>query len=158
MPLTATRPEVFVNTMTEFLSDSYDDLEDNLTHTKSLKLKSYPGDNVTYFCAAILVDAELLDSAKAFKYEHLGYTTRIFEDKSDSRFRIWAIHKYKEVMDFIKKLRLCDMDVTSPEELITYDYLVQEATHEYHDLVNSKQWKPATGKENSQDQTSLPKE
>ena len=46
--LTATGPEVFVATMTKFLSDSYDALEETITHMKSLKLKSYPGENVTY--------------------------------------------------------------------------------------------------------------
>ena len=95
---------------------------------KSLKLKSYPGENVTDFCAAILVDAERLESAGAFKPEHLGYITHIFEDTSDSRFRLWAIQNYKEVADFIKKLRVCDMDVLSQEDLITYESLVQEAT------------------------------
>ena len=42
---------------------------------KSLKLKSYPGDNVTDYCAAILVDADHLESDGALKYEHLGYIT-----------------------------------------------------------------------------------
>ena len=55
---------------------------------KSLKLKSYPGENVKDCCAAILVDAERLESATAFKTEHIGYITRIFEDTSDSRFRL----------------------------------------------------------------------
>ena len=45
---------------------------------KSLKIKSYPGENVTDLCAAILVYAEHLESAGAFKPEHLGYITRIF--------------------------------------------------------------------------------
>ena len=72
MPLTATGPEVFVNTMTTFLSDYYDALEETLTHTKSIKLKRYPGENVTDFFAAILVDAERLESAGAFKPDHLG--------------------------------------------------------------------------------------
>ena len=70
--------------MTKFLSDSYYALEETINHMKSLKLKSYPGENVTDFCAAILVDAERLDSYGAFKPEHLGYITRIFEDTSDS--------------------------------------------------------------------------
>ena len=48
------------------------------------------------------MDAERLESAGAFKPEHLGYITRIFEDTSDSRFRPWAIQKYKEVKEFIK--------------------------------------------------------
>ena len=91
--LTATGPEVFVATMTTFLSDSYDDLEENLNHMKSLKLKRYPGENVTDCCAAILVDAERLKSAGAFNPEHLGYITCIFEDTSDSRFRMWSIQK-----------------------------------------------------------------
>ena len=67
VPLTATGTEVFVVTMIKFLFDSYDDLEETLTHINILKLKSYPGENVTYCCAAILVDDERLDSAGAFK-------------------------------------------------------------------------------------------
>ena len=73
MLLKATGPEVFVATMTTFLSDSYDTLEETLNHMKSLKLKIYPGENVTDCLAAILVDAERLESAGAFKPEHLGY-------------------------------------------------------------------------------------
>ena len=95
VPLTATGPEVFVATMTKFLSDSYDALEETLNHMKILKLKSYPGENVTDFCAAILMDSECPESFGAFKPEHLGYIIRIFEDTSDSRFRLWAIQKYK---------------------------------------------------------------
>ena len=128
MPLTATGPEVLVATTNAFISDSYDALEETLTHMKSLKLKSYPGENITDCCTAILVDDERLDSSGAFKPEHLGYITRIFEDTSDSRFRLWDIQKYKEVTEFIKKLCACDMDVISQEDLITYDSLVQEAT------------------------------
>ena len=72
VPLTATLSEFFVAIMPNFFSDSYDDLEETLTHMNSLKLKSYPGDNVTYFCAEILVDAKRLDSSRAFKPDHLG--------------------------------------------------------------------------------------
>ena len=124
---------------------------------KSLKIKSYPGENVTYCCEAILVDAERLECAGAFKPEHLGYITHIFEDTSDSRFRLWYIQKYNEVTGFIQKHRVCDMDVISQEDLISYESLVQEATREYRDLVDSKRWEPATSKEKSQDQPSLPK-
>ena len=49
--LIETGPEVFVATMTTFLYDYYDAFEETLTHMKSLELKSYPGENVTYFCA-----------------------------------------------------------------------------------------------------------
>ena len=103
------------------------------------------------------MDAVHLDSAGAFKTDHLGYTTRIFEYTSDSRFRLWVIQKYKEVTEFIKKLRVCEMDVISQEDLITYESLVQEATREYRNLVNSKRWEPTTSKEKSQDQPSLQK-
>ena len=128
VPLTATGPEVYVAIMTTFLFDYYDALEETLNHMKSLKLKIYPGENVTDCCAAILVDAERLESAGALKPEHLGYRIRIFEDTSDSRFRLWAIQKYKQVTAFIKKLRVCDIDVLSQEDLITYESLVQDAT------------------------------
>ena len=57
----------------------------------------------------------------------------------------------------LQSLSVCDMDVISTEELITYESLVQEATHEYHELVDSKQWETDTRNEKSQDQTSLPK-
>ena len=157
VPLEATGPEVFVATMTIFISDSYDALEETLTHIKSLKLKIYPGDNVTYFCAAILVDAERLESAGTFNPEHLGYINRIFEDTSDSIFRMWDIQMYKENTEFIKKLCVCDMYVISKEYLITYESLVQEATGEYLDLVDSRRWEPATIKEKSQYHTFLPK-
>ena len=111
VPLTATGPEVFVANMTTFISDDYDALEETLNHMKILKLKSYSGENITECCAAILVDAERLESAGALTPEHLGYITRIFEDTSVSRFPLWDIQKYKEVKEFIKKLCVCNMDV-----------------------------------------------
>ena len=113
---------------------------------KSLKLKNYPGENITDCCEEILVDADRLESSGAFKPEHLGYITRIFEYTSDSIFRLWDIQKYKEVTEFIKKLCACDMDVISQEYLITYESIVQEATREYRDLVDSKRWELATSK------------
>ena len=54
VPLTATGLEVFVSTMTTFLSDYYDALEETLNHMKSLKLKSYPVENVTDCCYKVL--------------------------------------------------------------------------------------------------------
>ena len=67
-------------------------------------------------------------------------------------------HKYKNVTEFIKKICLCDMDIIKAEKLITYESLVQEDIHKYHDLVNSNRWGSASGKEKSQDQTLLPNE
>ena len=55
-------------------------------------------------------------------------------------------------MEFIKKICVCDMDIISPEDNITYASPVQEATREYHDIANSKRWEPATNNEKSQDQ------
>ena len=60
-------------------------------------------------------------------------------------------------MGFNKKLRVCDMNVLSQEDIITYEPLVQEAMQEYRNIVDSKQWEPATSKEKYQDQLSLPK-
>ena len=69
------------------------------------------------------MDAESLESSGAFKPEHLGYITCIFEGNYNYRFRLWDIQKYKEVTEFIKKLRVCDMDVISQKYLITYESL-----------------------------------
>ena len=95
MPLTTTVPEVFVATMTTFLYNSYDALEETLTQTDSLKVNIYPGENTADWWDIIMVYVERLESAGALKPEHLGYIIRIFEDTSDSRFRLWAIQKYK---------------------------------------------------------------
>ena len=64
------------------------------------------------------------------------YITCIFEDNFDVRFHLWNNQKYKLVMVFLKKFRLCDIDVISQEKLIAYDTFVKEATREYHELVN----------------------
>ena len=77
---------------------------------KSIKLKANLEENVTDCCDAILVYSERLEIDGAFNTEHLGYIIRIFEDTSGSRFHLWATQKYKEVMDFIKKLCVCDED------------------------------------------------
>ena len=136
VPVTATGPEVFFVTMTTFISHSYDALEEALTHMEILKLKSYPGENITDFCVEILVDAERIDIAGAFKPDHLGYITCIFEDTSDYRFCLWDIQKYKEVTEFIKILCVYDIYVLSQEDLITYESLVQETTQEYRNIVD----------------------
>ena len=104
-----------------------------------------------------MVDDEGLESAGDFKPYHLGYINHIFENTSDSRFRLWDIQEYTEVTEFIKKLCVCEMDFISPEELITYETLVQEATFKYSNIINSNRWEPATVKEKSQDQPSLPR-
>ena len=93
VPLTATGPAVYVTTMKIFLSDYYDTLEKTITHKKSLKIKSYTEENVADCCAAILVYVDRLESAGAFKSEHLIYITCIFEDTSDSRFSLWESFK-----------------------------------------------------------------
>ena len=82
LPLAATGSELFFATMTTLISDSCYYLKETLTHTNSIKLKIYPGKNVTNLCAAILVDTERLESAGAFNTEHLGYRTCVYEDTS----------------------------------------------------------------------------
>ena len=44
--LTETGLEIYVSTMTTFLSDSYNALEDTLTTIKSLKPNIFPRDNI----------------------------------------------------------------------------------------------------------------
>ena len=130
MPLTETGTEIYVATMTTVIYDTCNDLEENLNNLNSLKLKSYAGDNIEYFCAEMLVYAERLQSSRAFKPNQLGYTTRIVEVTSDSRYHIWTIQKYKEFRYLIKIFCVCDMDTVQLEDIITYESLVKEATFE----------------------------
>ena len=108
LSLTETGPEVYVATMTTVLSNSYYYLVDTLNHMNSIKLKNNPGRDVVDCCDAILVNMERLESYGAFNPDHLGYIISIFEDTSDSRFHLWSTQNYKEVMEFVKKLLLCD--------------------------------------------------
>ena len=80
---------------------------------------------VAYYYYAIFVNVESLESAGAFKPEHLGYIISIFKDTSKSIFHLWATHKYKEVMEFVNKPLLCDKDVMQTDDIITYGFLVQ---------------------------------
>ena len=82
VPLTATGPEVYVATMTTIIYDSYYSLVDTLNHTKNIKLKDHPGMDAADCYDSILENVESLESARAFKPEHLGYTIRIFENTS----------------------------------------------------------------------------
>ena len=124
VPITATLPEVYVSTMNTVLSDSYDYLVDTLNHTNTLKLKDNSVENIADCYYEILVYAERLESAGAFKPNHLGYIICICEDTSDSIFHLWSTQKYKEVMEFVKKLFVCDEDVIQNNDIITYVYLV----------------------------------
>ena len=56
MPLKATRPEVYVATMTTIISDSYYSLVDTLNHTKNIKLKDHPGRDAVDCYDEILVN------------------------------------------------------------------------------------------------------
>ena len=93
---------------------------------KSLKLKDNLGENVTDYCDTILVYAERLESDGAFKTKHLNYIICIFQDTSDSRLRLWETKKYKEAVDFIKKICVCYEDIMRTDDIITYGSLVQE--------------------------------
>ena len=77
MPLTATRPEVYIDTITIFISYLYGYLEENINRFKSIKLNIYPLYNVAYFCDETLVDVDLLENSGDFKSEHLGYINQI---------------------------------------------------------------------------------
>ena len=95
-------------------------MEETINNLKSLKLKTYPGQNVTDWRDAILGDAERLESSGAFQPEHLVYTTCIHEITSDSQFYLWEIQKYKKIINLIKKRCVCDLIDIQPEELIKY--------------------------------------
>ena len=68
VPLTATGPKVYFDTMTNVLSNYYYYLVDTLNHTKNLKLKNNPGRDAADCYDAILVNVESLESAGAFKH------------------------------------------------------------------------------------------
>ena len=99
--ITITGTKVYASIVETVLSDSNNTLEETLNFLKSLKLKSYLGKNIAYCCAAILDDADRLDSAGAFKPDNLNYITKVSEDNYDYRFRLLEIHRYKEFMEFI---------------------------------------------------------
>ena len=56
--LAATGPENYFATMTTVLFKYYDSLVDTLNNMNSLKLKSFPGNNISDNCALILLDSE----------------------------------------------------------------------------------------------------
>ena len=88
VPLTETGPEVYVVTMTKFLSNSYDYLKETLKNLKCLKLKDHPEENITEFCAEILVYAKPLESYRYFNTNHLGYITNISDNTSNPIFHL----------------------------------------------------------------------
>ena len=53
----------------------------------NLKLKDHPGRDAADYHDEIVVNVESLESAGAFKPEHLRYIIRIFENTSNSRFQ-----------------------------------------------------------------------
>ena len=118
VPLTTTVPKVYVATIITVLSYYYYSLVDTMNHNKSLKLKGLMGENGIDFCAAILVYYERLESAGYFKPNYLFYIIWIFEDTSGSRFHLWETQKYKEVLEFIKKLFVYDEYVMQPDDII----------------------------------------
>ena len=72
VPLTETGPEVYFATMTTIISDSYYSLVGTLNQMKNLKLKDHPGRDAADCYNTILVNVESVESAGAFKPEHLG--------------------------------------------------------------------------------------
>ena len=124
---------------------------DTLNHTKNLKLKDHPGRDAADFYDAILVNVESLESDGAFNPKHLDYIIHIFENTSNSRFHLWATQKYKEVMEFVQKLLLCDEDIMQTDDIITYGFLAQESLREYSNILNSKRWEPNDIKKISKD-------
>ena len=46
---------------------------------------------------------------------------------------------------------MCDEDVIKYEDIIPYEFILQEATCEYHYIIDSKRWEPDAVNEKSQD-------
>ena len=118
LSMTETGPEVYVATMITVLYNYHAYLADILNHTKSLKLKDHTGYNVKDICDVVLLDADRFESAGAFNPKYLSYIIGIFEDTFYSRLYIWATKKYKEDMDFIKKLFVREKYVIRTDEII----------------------------------------
>ena len=64
--------------------------EETINHYIILKLKPHLRENVTYWYYIILVDAEIIESARDFNTAQLRYITSIFEDTSDYIFNIYG--------------------------------------------------------------------
>ena len=108
---TETGTKVYASNMTTIHYNYSSYLQETLNYLKSIKIKCHLEDNVTDFCAAILVEAGNLESDGAFNPYDLVYITRISENNSDPRYHLWETHKYNVVMDFTKKICVCDEDV-----------------------------------------------
>ena len=141
--------------MTTIISDSSYYFVDTLKYTNNLKLKGHLGRDVADCYGAILVNVASLESAGAFKPDQPGYTIRIFENTSNYIFHLWATHKYKEVMEFVKKPLLCDEDGMHTDDIITFGFIVQEYLREYINIFNSKRWEPTDIKKISRDESLL---
>ena len=137
--------------MINVISNYYASLVETLKHMESLKLKDRPWDNITDFCDTILVDSEWLESSGAFKPELLIYIIIIFKDTYDYRFHIWVTQNYKDFMEFIKKLFVCNKYFMQTDEIFTYGSLVKETMREYRTIVDSKMWETTDSKKKSQD-------
>ena len=116
--------------MNTVISGYYYSLVETLNHMKSLKLKDCLGENVADCYDVILVYVERLESSGDFNPNHLSCIIFIFGDTSDSRFCLQATQNYKQVMEFIKKLCVCDKDSMQTYDIITYGSLVEEAMRE----------------------------
>ena len=72
VPLTATRPEVYVATIITSLSGSNYSLVETLTHIKSLKLKDHTGGNVAWqMLSALIVPESLITSTSDISFVSL---------------------------------------------------------------------------------------
>ena len=55
----------------------------------------------------------------------------------------------------LKKTVLCEKDVMQTDDIITYDFLVQEYLREYSNIVDSKRWEPTAIKKIYKDESLL---
>jgi len=127
---------MFVATMNNCFSDSYDALVSIKQKLRLIKIKDFPNEDVELCAEVILMHSERLECAGAFEDDLLCDILRIFEDSTDQFFKIWAMKEYCECQDFIKCKRLCK----TPVRIFTYDSICEEAVNEFHSLVDSSRW------------------
>ena len=61
-------------------------------------------------CAQILMLAEFLDLAGAFKTDLLCAIARTFTLSSEKKFEFWAIETYRKCTKYVKSVRVSDPD------------------------------------------------
>ena len=143
--LTSSGPEVFVATMNVITSDSYDAMQETEKKLKEIKLKDFPGENVEDACAQIVTLSETLEGAGYWRHELLADISKVFEESSDTHFKLWAMDTYRGVKRYVEDLRVTPVEMITGQHY-TYKSLTIDACAEYRSLRDSKRYEPLKNK------------